>query len=102
HGDSFQRDSARRPRTSIKPRIPRPASAPVRVPVVVRDGGDARLFALDDSLWGRPFHSGEKSCHGPLTTDSDTVPGRFPVIGAVPRFRGGSSAFPVGPRKGWP
>ena len=30
----------------------------------MRDGGDAGLLALDDSLRRRPLHSGEKSGHG--------------------------------------
>ena len=56
----------------------RPAGASVRIPVVVRDGADARLLALDDSLRRRPFHAGEKSCDGAVASDSHAVSRAIP------------------------
>src|SRR5258708_12594561 len=72
----------------------------MRVPVVVRDGTDARLLAFDDSVWRRPLHSGKESCDGPLTADSDAISGRLAVPRTVPRFGGRSSVVATGAGEG--
>ena len=73
HRDALERDPARRADAAAEHRILRPAGAPVRVPVVVRDGADARLLALDDPLRRRPLHAGEESGDGAVASDPHAV-----------------------------
>ena len=50
----------------------------------VRYSADARLLPLYDLIWGRPFHSGQKSGNGPFALDSHPVPWRLSLAGPVP------------------
>ncbi len=68
---------------AVEYRVFRFAGASVRVPVFLRDGVDAGLLALDDSVWRRPLHPGEESGHGAVTVDSHAISGRFAVADSV-------------------
>ena len=80
----------------------RPASAPVRVSILLRHGAHARLLALDDSLRRRPLHSGEKSCHGALAPDPHAVSRRLALARSLPRLRRRNPALATRPRQGRP
>ena len=77
------------------------AGAPVRVPELVRNGGDARLLALDDSLRRGPVYAGQARCHGALAPDSHAVSRRFAVAGAVSRFGRRDAGVAAGAGQGW-
>ena len=72
---------------SAESRIQGSARASVRLPIVMRDGGDAGLLALDDSVRRRPVHAGKEGCAGARPFDSHAVSGRFAEDGSVPRHR---------------
>ena len=57
-------------------RLRGPAGPPVGVPVVVRDGRDARLLAQHDPLWRGPLHAGQARGPRPLAPAAHAVPGR--------------------------
>ncbi len=59
------------------------AGASVRVPVVVRDGADARLFALDDSVRGGSVYSRKEGGDGSVAPDSHAVSGGFAIADSV-------------------
>ena len=67
-----------------------------RVPLVGRDGADARLLPLDDPVRRGPLHPGQEGGAGAHPPDPHPVPGRQPPRGAVPRFGGGDSAQRAG------
>ena len=71
-----------------------------RVSELVRDGGDAGLLALDDSVWRGPVHAGEESGDGDGASDPDAVSGRHAVAGAVSRFGGRAAGLAAGAGEG--
>ncbi len=96
HGDAELGDCARGAGAAAEPGIRRSACAPVRLPELVRDGGDAGLLALDDSVRRGPVYAGQARGHGALAPDPHAVSGRFAVAGAVSRFGGGDAG-----RRNW-
>ena len=68
-------------RRAAGPRLRRPDGAPGRVPLVVRDGADARLLALDDPVRRGPLHAGEEGRARAHAPDPHAVPRRHaPVV----------------------
>ena len=88
------------PHAAAQHRVLRPAGAPVRVSIFLRDGAHARLLALHDSLRRRSIYSGEKSCHGAVAPHSHAVSGRLAFVGAVPRLGRRSAALATRAREG--
>ena len=92
-----------RPRGAQGParrRLRRPAGAPVRVPVLVRHRGDARLLAQHDPLRRGPLHAGQEGGAGALAPAAHPVPGRQPAPGPLPRLRRGGPAVAARPGPG--
>ena len=81
-----------------RPRLRRPHGAPGRVPLVVRDGADARLLALDDPLRRGPLHAGQEGRARAHAPHPHAVPRRHAAGGALPRLRGGDPARARSPR----
>ncbi len=71
------RDSARGFEGPAQSRIQGPARSSVRLSIVVRYCGYARLFALDDSVRRRSIHAGEEGGAGHVAPDSHPVSRRF-------------------------
>src|SRR5579863_2508043 len=72
----------------------------MRLSKLVRHGGDARLLALDDSLWGRPLYAGQARGDGALASYPHAVSGRLAVPGAVSRFGRRDAVFADRAREG--
>jgi len=68
--------------------IQRFAGASMRVPVFrARTVLMLDCSQLDDSVWGRPVHSGKESCDGAVAVDSNTVSGDSLSLVLVSRIR---------------
>ncbi len=85
---------------AAEPGVRRSAGAPVRLPELVRDGGDAGLLALDDSVRRGPVYAGQARGHGAVASDPHAVSGRFAVAGAVSRFGRGDAGVAPGAGEG--
>src|SRR5579864_9458547 len=66
----------------------------------MRDGVDAGLFALDDSLWRGSIYSGEEGRNGAVAFDPHTISGGFAFAGVVPRFGGRGAIVATGAGEG--
>src|ERR1700722_9875140 len=66
----------------------------------MRDGRDAGLLALDDSVWGGPLYAGQARGNGTFAPDSHAVSGGFAVTGVVSRFGGGVAGVATGASEG--
>ena len=64
----------------------RSVRSPVRLSIIMRDGRDARLFTLDDSLRRGSFHAGEESGARDVAPDSHAVSRRLAQSGPVSRW----------------
>src|ERR1041384_6124535 len=98
--DAPARPEARRPRRPDQFGVRRPDGASGRVSLVIGDGVDARLFALDDSVRRGSLHAGEESGARADAFDSDAIPGRYAARRAVPRHGGRDSDRPARARAG--
>src|SRR3954451_21638045 len=74
----------------------------MREPVVLRDRAYARLFAFDDFVWRRSFHTGEESRDGAFASDPHAVSGRLAFVDPLPRFGGRDSSVSTCSRESWP
>ena len=79
----------------------RPDGAPGGVPVVLRDGADARLLALDDPLRRGPLHAGEEGRARAHAPHPHAVPRRHDQGRALPRLGRGDSARDAGRTRRW-
>ena len=103
HGDALQRLRARGHRTAVEGEENAPAQhrvlghpgAPVRLPVLMRHRGDARLLALHDPLRRRPLHARQARRHGAVAPHPHAIPGRHAEPGALPRHRRRDSVSPA-------
>ena len=99
---AHQRDRPRGARRPHQHRVRRPDGEPERVPLVGRDGPDARLLALDDPVRRGPLHAGQEGGARAHPPDPHPVPRRQPQGRALSRFGGGDPAQRTGHGAGGP
>ena len=100
--DAQERARAHRnDRVADRPRLLRPHGAAGRVPLVLRDGADARLLALDDPLRRGPLHAGEESRARAHASHPHAVPRRHAQGRALPRLGRGDPARDARARRRW-
>src|SRR5438067_10931807 len=68
----------------------------------MRDGGDAGLLALDDSVRRGPLYSRKTRGHGTVAPDPHAVPRRYAEPCAVPRHGRRGAGEPALAREGGP
>src|SRR4051794_7582126 len=66
----------------------------------MRDRADARLLALNDFVWRRSFHAGQKSRDGAVASFAYAIPRRFALADSVSRFRRRNSSVAIGAGEG--
>ena len=92
--------SQRESRRPDRSRLRRPDGAPGRVPLVVRDGADARHVALDDPLRRGSLHAREEGRARAHASHPHAVPRRHHPRRPLPRLGGGDPAQPPRARAG--